>query len=252
MWLTDAFCMLCSDILVYPRLLPLLCRAVWAVQEEQSYTKHAVDVWDDARDKGGMLGSRIGATERSKSFFNRDFQKVPSLSELREDHARLELRYAKMAHGPCATSPQSGGSNSSSSPGLWNGNETTDPSEQMQKLKQREQKEDEKEEEEVEDGEEEDEHDVDERVEDMTGETQGDSGLPGGEAEEKDTRNPYERVIDLFGSTLRSFDPGREFIRDSFPVFGFADLYTRDQGVFPLCPDPLGGVEGVENVRDGW
>jgi E3 ubiquitin-protein ligase RGLG len=60
-------------------------------------------------------------------------------------------------------------------------------------------------------------------------------GLPSG------VKNPYQKVIEVIGQTLVSFDDD-----NLIPAFGFGDVTTSDKSVFPFLPDrPCHGFEEV-------
>lgn len=54
--------------------------------------------------------------------------------------------------------------------------------------------------------------------------------------------NPYQQVVQMCARTLEPFDDDH-----LFPVYGFGDVTTRDQGVFPFYPEerPCNGIEDV-------
>jgi len=55
--------------------------------------------------------------------------------------------------------------------------------------------------------------------------------------------NPYQEVIAIIGRTLESFDDDKQI-----PCFGFGDITTSDQTVFPFFPDrPCNGFAEILN-----
>jgi E3 ubiquitin-protein ligase RGLG len=56
-------------------------------------------------------------------------------------------------------------------------------------------------------------------------------------------QNPYQRVMEIVGRTLESFD-----VDHLIPAFGFGDHRTRDHSCFPFFPDrPCRGLQEVLN-----